>query len=283
MTNQIPNTFRTSFQDEWKMDFDREMTPLRLATNPSGVIAGKIAYFDVVDPSDEAVEKTRDGKIPKSDLGLDQVPATLRKHHKKYQVDNFDAFRANPKLREAMNRRGKTSCDKAIDNLILRALDATSVVHPDGTVVAKTMAVIQSACLVLQNKDVPFENREVFGAVTPAFYAQMERIEQFINADYVEVKPLIEGLPAQKFRHWKGVNWFTHTGLTGNGTTTSNNFLFHRNALGHMVDGDPKAIPFENDEDDYNGVRYEIMHAACTPLPRGIIKIVHNDQASLTA
>ena len=280
MVNQITAQFRTMFQDEFAFDFERTMAKMRVAVHSKGVVNGETAKFDVVDPSDEAIEKTRDGRVPKSDLGLSQVTATLRKPQKKYQIDNFDLFRANQNTRSAMNMRGRSSINKAIDNLILTTLDATSVVHPDGTVTASTLAVIQRATLVLWNKDVP-DDGNVFGVVTPAFWAQMLRINEFKSKDFTEVMAVDDNAIGFKVRNWMGVNWFTHTGLTGNGTATSNNFIFHKNAIGHMLSGEPQAILFENDEDDYAGVRFEAMHACAVTLPRGVIKIVHNDTAAL--
>ena len=119
MVNQITAQFRTMFQDEFAFDFERTMAKMRVAVHSKGVVNGETAKFDVVDPSDEAIEKTRDGRVPKSDLGLSQVTATLRKPQKKYQIDNFDLFRANQNTRSAMNMRGRSSINKAIDKLIL--------------------------------------------------------------------------------------------------------------------------------------------------------------------
>lgn len=279
--NQITNQFRTLYQDEFKYDFDRDIAKMRVAVHSNGVVNGETVKFDVVDPADEAVEKTRDGRVPKSDLGLSQVSATLRKPQKKYQIDNFDLFRANQNTRAAMNKRGRGSINKAIDKLIINTLDATTVVHPSGTVVASTLAVIQAATLVLWNKDVP-DDGNVYGVVTPTFWAQLLRINEFKSRDFTEVKPVDDNAIGFKVRNWLGVNWFTHTGLTGNGTATSNNFIFHKNAIGHLLSGDPQAIMFNNDEDDYAGVRFEAMHACAVCLPRGIIKVVHDDTAALS-
>jgi hypothetical protein len=278
--NQITAQFRTIYQDEFKYDFDREMAKMKIAVRSDGVVNGATAYFDVVDPADEAIEKTRDGRVPKSDLGLSQVPATLKKIHKKYQIDNFDLFRANKNTRAAMSKRGRGSINKGIDKEIFRKLDATSVVHPDGTVTANTLAVIQRATLVLWNKDIP-DDGEVFGVVTPAFWAQMMRINEFKSVDFTTIKPADSNAIGMRVRNWMGVNWFTHTGLTGNGTATSNNFIFHKSAVGHMCSGEPAPHLFTSEEDDYEGVRFDVMHAACVPLPRGVIKIVHNDTAAL--
>ena len=281
MVNQITNQFRSIYMDEFKMDYDRDVAKMRIATSQNGVINGSTAFFDVVDPADEAIEKTRDGRVPKSDLGLSQVSATLRKIHKKYQIDNFDLFRANKNTRMAMSKRGRGSINKGIDKLVINTLDATSVVHPGGTVVASTLSVIQRALLVLLNKDIP-DDGNLFGVITPAFAQQMLRINEFKSRDFTTVQAVDNNAWTMKVRNFMGVNWFTHTGLTGNGTATSNNFIFHRDAVGHLLEGEPKPHMFESEEDDYEGVRFDVMHAACVPLPRGVIKIVHDDTAALT-
>lgn len=281
--NQITAQFRTIYQDEFKMDFQVEVAKLKIACRNDGVVNGQTAYFDVVDPSDEAVEKTRDGKVPKSDLGLSQVAATLKKHHKKYQIDNFDLFRANKNTREAMNQRGRGACNRSIDKLIFQQLDATSVLHPDGTLAAglSTLAAVQRATTTLWNKDIP-DDGNVFGVITPNQWAQMMRITEFKSSDYTTIKPIDSNAIGMRVRNWLGVNWFTHTGLTGVQTSTANNFIFHRSAIGHMVSGEPGAHIFDQtDEDDYCGVRFDVMHAAAVCLPRGVIKIVVDDTAAL--
>lgn len=280
MVNQITNQFRSIYLDEFKMDYDRDVAKMKIATSPNGAISGGTAYFDVVDPADEAIEKTRDGRVPKSDLGLSQVAATVKKIHKKYQIDNFDLFRANKNTRMAMSKRGRGAINKGIDKLVLTTLDATSVVHPDGTVVASTLSVVQRALLVLLNKDIP-DDGNVFGVITPAFAQQLLRIPEFKSKDYTSVAAVDNNAWTMNVREWMGVKWFTHTGLTGNGTATSNNFIFHRDAVGHLLDGEPKPHMFESEEDDYEGIRFDVTHAACVPLPRGVIKIVHNDTAAL--
>lgn len=282
MVNQITSQFRSIYKDEFKFDFDRDVAKFKIATNQNGVIDGATAYFDVVDPADEATEKTRDGKVPKSDLGLSQVPATLKKIHKKYQIDKFDLFRANKNTRAAMSKRGRGAINKGIDKEVIRKLDATTVVHPDGTVVASSLAVVQKAILVLQGKDVPFDTDEVFAAITPAFGQQLLRIPEYKSKDYTTVAAVDNPSWKMKVRNWLGVNWFEHNGLTGAGTATSNNFIFHRDAVGHLLSGEPQPHLFESDEDDYEGVRFDVMHAACVALPRGVIKIVHNDTAALS-
>src|SRR5690606_19875391 len=107
--NQIPETFRTKFMDVFRMDHDREQSRLAQTTNKDGIVGAETIKWDVVDPADEVHEKTRDGKVPTSQLGLSQVSATLKKIHKKFKRDNFDAFMANPNLWTAFNRKGIAS------------------------------------------------------------------------------------------------------------------------------------------------------------------------------
>lgn len=280
--NQIPNTFRTKFIDEFQMDWDREQSWLAQTTHKYGIVGAETVKFDVVDPADEAQEKTRDGKVPTSQMGLSQVPATLRKIHKKYKVDNFDAFMANPNLRTAMNKKGTASINKGIDGKIVTTLDGTTVELSGSAVDFSLKATFLGWTSKLWDNDVPNDGN-VWGVITPRAFNQMLRITEFASKDYQSMTTWETGLPMpMKFKEWLGVKWLPFNGLTGVLGATAKCYLYHTNAIGHMLSGEPEGHPFANDEDDYTGVRYDAMDAAAITLPRGVCRAFHNDTAAFS-
>ena len=124
--NQITSQFRTQYNDEFKFDYEREPSLLKQTVRNDGAQHGSTVKWDVVDPSDAANVRTRDGLIPVSQLGLSQATGTMEEHFKKYQIDSFDLFRANPNTRAAHARKGRASINKSIDQAIIDALDGSS-------------------------------------------------------------------------------------------------------------------------------------------------------------
>lgn len=277
--NSIPNTFRTKYHDEFFLDFERERALFLQAVNSDGVLNGSTVAWDVVDPGDEAVVKGRDGKIPSSDLGLSEVTSTLVKHHKKYKVDNFDTFQGNPNLRTAMSRRGSGSINRSIDRMINDQLDtATNVASVSGALSSKGNVI--SWTNSLWDNDVPNEG-DVWGAITNAAWGQMMRIDEFNRADYIGTGDVAKGIGG-RVKTWMGVHWFVNTGLTGRKTNAAKCYIWHKSALGHMFSGDPTPILFQNEEEDYQGVRFEVMHTSKLCLQRGVIQYLHDDTAAFS-
>lgn len=280
--NQVDVLFRTKYLDEFRMDYDREKSILAQTTRKDGIVGAETVKWDIVDPSDEAQEKTRDGKIPTSQLGLSQVSATLRNIHKKFQIDDFDAFRTNPNIRTAMSRKGIAAINKGVDNKIVTTLDSTSVVLNSGSAVSfSTFGTFLNWTTTLWNNDIPNDGR-VWGIVTPNANAQMMRITEYKSQDFVPIGAVAEGQRTMGYREWLGVKWLMFTGLTGRSTATAKCYIYHEDAIGHMLSGDPTPVPFINEEDAYSGIRYEAKDAAAITLPRGICRAVHDDTAAFS-
>lgn len=278
---EAPNVFRDRFTDEYKYDFERDGAKLLACVSSQGVVNGDLVYFDVVDPGDEAVEKGRDGRIPSSDLGLSQVSTQLQNHHKKYRIDDFDKFRANPNTVTAMQMRGRGAINRKIDQIIIDQLD-TATNNMGSATILSTLAEISEWVETLSLNDVEIDSGQVCGVVTHRAWSQMLRIPEFKSADYTEVK-VADRYYSVKAKNFLGVNWMMYNGLTGRGTASAKCYLFHKSAIGHMFDGLPSPIFFDNKEDAYSGVRFEVKHCAKLLLQRGVIQFLHNDTTALTA
>jgi Phage capsid protein len=280
-------TFRTKYQDEFKMDFERSQAKLKMAVRSDGVVRGDQVKWDVVDPGDIANVRGRNGNIPISQIGFSQVTGTLLEHFKKYRIDSFDEFRGNPNVRTAMNNRGSGAINRAIDQTIIDAMDASSTpitASTDGAsnqaAALSTLARVDNWLSYLLEADVPADDGEIWAVVSVKAWLQMQRIAEFKSSDYIDYKPMPD-MPTSRVLRWQGVNWLSHNGLTGKGTAACKMYMFHKSAIGHQVDGDPAAHPFTEEDEDRYGVWFRTWHLAKTCLPRGIVQFYHDDTALL--
>lgn len=275
----IDNTFRTQFNDEFVMDFDRAPPRLKMCVNSRGVVGAETIKFDVVDPSQGVVQKGRDGKIPQVQLGLSQVSALNEKIYSgKFMESNFDLFRGNPNMKSAMRERGITAIGKGVDQKIIDTLDSSSVELSGTAGTLSTLGEVSKWLAVLWNKDIPDDDGNVFAVVTKNASLQLNRIDEFKSADYIDVK-ISEQAPLARVKRWQGVNWISHNGLTGRGTASAKCYLLHKSAIGHMLSGDPESHMFTDDDDNF-GMWFAAVHAAAVCLPRGIVRYLHDDTAA---
>ena len=279
--NQISDIDRIAYNEEFKVDYEREKSLLSKCVRTDGLQKAGTITWDVVDPSEQAQTRTRDGEIPIAQLGLGQVTATPQEDFGgKYTIDNFDAFRTNSNVRSMQMRKAGAACYRKRDQLIINALDAATATQ--GTIAFSSLGPILKWVSDLEDNDIPTDDGKVWGVVTPKALRQMMRINEFKSADFIETKKMENGLPSLGFYRWLGVNWFSHTGLTGKGTSTATCHMFHESAIGAQAAGEP----------DYHAYYYEpqhrwenyavIMHCSKLCLPRGVQKAVHNDTASFS-
>lgn len=280
-------TFRTKYQDEFKMDFERSMAKLKMAVRSDGVVRGDTVKWDVVDPGDTANVRGRNGAIPVSQIGFSQVTGTLLEHFKKYQIDSFDEFRGNPNVRSAMSKRGIGSINRAIDQQIIDAMDASSTAITASTngasnqaAALSTLANVDHWLSFLLEADVPADDGEIWAVISVKAFLQMQRIAEFKSSDYIDYKPMPD-MPTSRVLRWQGVNWLSHNGLSGKGTAACKMYMFHKSAIGHQVSGDPEAHAYYHEPEDRFETWFKAMHLAKTCLPRGIVQFYHDDTAAL--
>jgi hypothetical protein len=280
--NQITAQFRTQFNDEFKYDYDREPSLLKQCVRNDGAQKGETVKWDVVGASDAANVRSRDGLIPVSQLGLSQKTGTMEEHFKKFQIDSFDLFRANPNTRSAHARKGRASINKAIDQSIIDALDGSSNAINSGSAIDfGTKNTFLTWIAELMDDDVDI-NGNLWGLITPKAWLQMETITEFNSIDYNEIKPLVEGAPpVGQYRKWLGVNWLRHTGLTGKGTATAKCYMFSGDAIGHQLDGEPMTHMYYEDEEDRYGTWVKVIHCAALVLTSGVQRAIHDDTAAI--
>ena len=284
----IDHTFRTIYQDEFKFDFERDVAKLRLGARSDGLARGDTVKWDVVDPGDVANTRGRNGSIPISELGLSQVSGTPAEVFKKYRIDSFDEFRNNPNIRAAMSARGRASINRAIDQAIVDAFDASHTNITASTNGASNQAVALSSLAnvnhwmsFLLDADVPFGDDNIFAVISVKAGLQIQRIAEIKSIDYVDMK-IMPDAPSTKVMRWQGVNWIPFNGLTGKGTAACRMYMWHKTALGHQISGEPEAHPYYYEPEDRFEAWFKVMHVAKTVLPRGVVEFYHDDTAALS-
>ncbi len=285
----VDATFRTMYNDEFRFDFERDVAKLRLGVRSDGLQRGNSVKWDVVDPGDIANTRSRGGNIPISELGLSQVTGAPAEVFKKYRIDSFDEFRNNPNVRSAMSKRGISSINRAIDQVIIDAMDASSTAitaSTDGAsnqaVSLSTLARVNHWMSFLLSNDVPFGDGEIFAAISVKAALHIQRIAEFKSIDYVDMKVMPDA-PATRVMRWQGVNWLPHNGLTGKGTAACKMYMWHKSALAHQISGEPESHPYYYEPEDRFECWFKVMHVAKTVLSRGIVQFYHDDTLALTA
>lgn len=271
---------RTKFVDEFKEDFERTKTMLKRCVRSDGLMSAGTVKWDVVGLSEEAQTRTRNGDIPESELGLSQVTGTPKEHFMKYRIDSFDAFRSNPNVRAVQYKKALAATNRAIDKEIVTQADtATNIINSGSAISFAVLSTFLTWTTQLWDADVPNDGR-VWGILTPKANAQMLRINEYKSSDFVTVRPMENGIPAMGYRRWLDVNWITFTGLTGRGTATAKCHLFHEDAIGHQIAGDPEVHAYYKEDQDRSEVWSKVWHVGKLCLQRGIVSAIHDDTAA---
>lgn len=279
--NMISAVDREKFMDDFKEVNERTEAELARTVRSDGVCAAGQVHFDIVDPTEEAEERTRDGKLPVSQLGLDRASAFLKEHHKKFGITDFDAFVSNPNVRKQQASKSVISINKARDRLIYNAAkSAPNIFNGGASIVLDNFGTVSELVEGLWDNDVPNDG-EVYGIITVRQELQLLKIEEFKNADYVDVRAVNEGAGTKRMRHFMGINWMTWTGIDGRKTNAAECMIYHKTALGHMGEGDPQPLAGTNEEEDYHWTRARTRHAATVCLDRSILRFRADDTAAL--
>ena len=280
--NQISDIDRIAYNNEFKEDYERTSSLLKKCVRSDGLMMAGTVKWDVVDPSEEAQQRTRDGDIPIAQLGLGQVTGTPQEDFGgKYKIDAWDMFRTNANVRSMQMKKAAAAVHRKKDAIIIRELDTAT--QSAGTLALTDYGAVLEWIKTLENNDIPSDDGRIWGVVTPGALRAMMKITQFTSKDYVEVRKLENGLPSQGYYRFAGVNWFSHTGLTGKGTSTATCHLFHESAIGHQDTGEPEYHAYYFEPQDRFENYAKVWHCAKLCLPRGVVKATFNDTTSLAA
>ncbi len=266
---------QTQYRQEFIAAFEEGQSWLRSMVTTEAVIKGNTATFLVAGTGGAAaVTRGQSGLIPARTPSNTQTSATLQEWHDLQQLTDFDIFASQSDQRRIMQMGSVKVLNRKIDADIIEQLDTATI--DTGSSATASVAMIMKSLAALGNAEVPINDTEnMFGLITPGFWAFMMQTSEFSSGDWVDVKPYSG--PVRRMFRWAGVNWVTHPNLTGVGTSTEKCYLFHRDSIGHAFDtrGMNTAIG-HNDEHHYDFVRCSGYFGSKLLQNSGIVQMKHD-------
>jgi len=269
--------FQTMYRDEWIAGFERNEACLRRTVITEAMVKGQKATFLTALSNREAVTRGGNGLIPSALDDLTQSEATLVEKHDLSKKTGFNIFAGQSDQRAIMQKLTRNVINRDIDNVIIAIL-TTGTVEANTTTSIMTKQLVNIALTKLYNANIQNDGM-VFGVVTPAAWSHLSDIPDFASSDYVNSKPLVDGMPSgPEMKRWNGVTWMSHTALPASGLSTAECFLYHKNAIGHAYDSrDVQSLVGYDQEQDYSWARTSLYHGAVKLQNAGIVKINHDD------
>lgn len=278
--------YQIQYRQEFIAGFEVGTSLLRSTCVTEAVIKGNQATFLVAD-SGGAVAQTRgvNGLIPARTDNLTQLTATLVEQHDLVQRTGFNLFASQGDGKRIMQETSMKVINRTIDLDILSALAATT--GTTGAAATASLSLVTRVMTKLGNNAVPVDEIDnMFFAVTPAFMGYLYQTKEFVNVQWVDVKPLSQpqlpngGSSAKKMMRWAGFNWVQTPLITGVGTAAELCYAYHRNGIGHAVNtGEIMAMADYNRRQDYSWARTSIYMGSKLLQASGVILVTHDGSA----
>lgn len=271
--------FQTQYRSEFIAGFEEKSSYLRGTVVTEAVIKGNTATFLVADSGGAtAVTRGVNGLIPARADNLTQSSATLAEWHDLVRKTGFNIFASQGDQRRIMQDTTMAVINRKIDADIIAQLDTATI--DTGSSATASVALVAKALGYLGNAEVPIQEMDnMFGAVTPGFWAYMMQTKEFSSGEYVDMK-LFSGA-IKKYWRWFGVNWIMHPNLTGVGTATEKCYIYHKNAIGHAVATGQEldtAVGYDQ-EQAYSFCRVSTIMGSKLLQNTGIVQIKHDGTA----
>lgn len=270
--------FQTQYRQEFIAGFEQRTSDLRACVTTEAVIKGNTATFLVADSGGaSAVTRGVNGLIPARSDNLTQTSATLAEWHDLVQKTGFNVFASQGDQRRIMQETSMAVINRKVDADIIAQLDTATI--DTGTAATGSVALVAKSLGYLGNAKVPIQEVEnMFGVITPGFWAYLMQTKEFSSGEYVDVK-LYSGAIKKMWR-WFGVNWIMHPELTGVGTALEKCYIFHKSAIGHAVDTSGIKSPVGYDEEqDYSWARCSAYMGSAKLQNAGIVQVKHDGSA----
>jgi hypothetical protein len=238
----IDAAFVKQYEAEVHEAYQRQGSKLRGTVRTKNGITGSSTFFPRVGTG-VAVTKARNAEIAAMNVGHSQVECTLADWYAGDWVDRLDELKTNIDERRVVANAGAWALGRKTDEMIITALDtAGSGRNVTGSgdladTAGFTKAKALRAATLLNNSDVPDDGGR-FCIVSPAAWEDLMLIDEFVRSDYVGPDMPFRQAMGNMARQWIGVNWIMHTGLPTAAGPLRENFMFHRNAVGHAIGAD---------------------------------------------
>lgn len=275
--------FQKQYRQEYIAGFESGDSPLRMSCTTEFVRKGNEAIFLVAD-SGSAEARTRgvNGLITARADNLTQNTATLVEWHDLVRKTDFNIFASQGDQKRIMQDTSLKVMNRKIDADIITEL-ATGTVDTS-TAATGSLALVTKAIGILGLAKVPIQEVDnMWGLITPAFYAYILRDATFTSHDYVDMKPLSGG-PLKRVMRWAGVNWLMHPDLPGVGTNAEKCFLYHKSAIGHAADTENlESLVGYDEEQGYSWARASAFMGSKLLQNSGVVVMNHDGSAIVGA
>jgi hypothetical protein len=274
----------TQYRTETVKGFEQNQSLLRSTVTTESVIKGNTATFLVAD-SGGATATTRgiNGLIPARNNSLTQTSATLVEKNDLVEMTNFNIFQSQGDQRRIMQDTSRAVINRDIDDVITTILNTGTV--DTGTTTTANLQMVLRAKAILGYAKVPNDGN-ISAAVSPGFLAYLLQVPEFSNAEYVNLKPLVDDalgwrdMP-QAFR-WMNILWIEHPDLPGANTNAEKCFMYHRSAIGHAINmGDIDAKVGYEEKQNMSWARTTVYHGAALLQNAGVV-VMNHDASAIT-
>ena len=230
----IDQAFITKFNRDLHLTYQQQKSKLRGTVRTDGEVNGSTVRFQKLG-SISMVSKARNGEIPVSNPAHTYADATMADKYLRVLIDKLDLTKLNIDVRNGYINSMAAAAARETDDILITAMDSTTV-ETNSYSGNLTRNKVLTAINLLDAANVPDDGMR-FAAISPAAWAHMMCIDQFVRSDYIGPE-----LPFTKtgveVRTWLGVHWMKHTRLSGVGTATCKSYLYHSSSVGHGIASD---------------------------------------------
>jgi hypothetical protein len=279
----VDTAFQTQYRQEFIAGFEQHQSLLRDTVTTEAVIKGNTATFLVAD-SGGAETQTRgvNGLISARSDNLATPSATLTEEHDLVRKTGFNVFASQGNQRQIMQATTMAVVNRKIDNQITTILTTGTVAIGSATTLP-SVDLFQNARVKLSNASVPWDSNITL-LCQPSFLAYLEQAPEFSSADYVSLRAYAGEDPSWRDQpmayKWRNALIVEHPNLVGKGTSSEENYLYHKSAIGHAADTAGMQAPVGYDEEqDYSYARCTMYMGAVLLQNAGVVTITADGSA----
>jgi hypothetical protein len=273
--------FQTLYRDEFIAGFEKKESLARKTVTTEYTRDGAQNVVFLVADSGGATAVTRgvNGDIPTRPDNLNQYTTVLQEWHDVPERTGFNIFASQGNGRAIMQRTSMAVVNRKMDKDIHAALDAgTNTLTMTTASAAEFLGDNLQLIRDLSENNAFEEDNEAFALVTPGYFVNLQALEQFSSADYVNEKTFGRSVPKAKAFMWNGINYMMDTDLTGVGGTTATCYAYVKSAIGHACDTENMQTFVGYDEkNDKSWARCTTYMGSKLLQNSGVLKLTHND------
>ena len=279
----VDTAFQTQYRQEFIAGFEQHQSLLRDTVTTEAVIKGNTATFLVADSGGaETMTRGVNGLITARSDNLATPSATLTEEHDLVRKTGFNVFASQGNQRQIMQQTTMAVVNRKIDNQIT-TIATTGTVTIGGSTTLPSVDLFQNARVKLSNASVPWDSNITL-LCQPSFLAYLEQAPEFSSADYVNLRAFAGDDPSWRDQpmayRWRNALIIEHPNLVGKGTSSEENYLYHKSAIGHAADTSGMQSPVGYDEEqDYSYARCSMYMGAVLLQNAGVVTITADGSA----